>query len=87
MWRMSTLAMALGFALVLLSATVGSQSMPAADGPIRTVSFREIHRDGPAAIIGHFRFPIGRTVRLEGTLAKPSHMFNASTPGRPISSA
>ncbi|HET9395851.1 MAG TPA: hypothetical protein VFO36_07320 [Nitrospiraceae bacterium] len=65
--------------LGLVSVGAGVQGIAAADRQQQTVWFRDIHREGRAAIIGHFGLPIGRTVRLEGTRAKPSKVTNASS--------
>ena len=45
----------------------------------QSVDFRDIHRDGRVAIIGHFGIPIGQTVTIEGSLAKPSKVSNDMT--------
>ena len=46
---------------------------------IESVHFRDLHRNGPVKITGHFNLPIGQTVTLEGVRAKPSKLSNAST--------
>lgn len=44
-----------------------------------SVSFRDIHRDGKVAVVGHFGIPIGQKVTVEGRRAKPSKVSNEMT--------
>jgi hypothetical protein len=44
-----------------------------------SVHFRDIHRDGKVAVLGHFGIPIGQKVRVEGTRAKASKTSNNLT--------
>src|SRR6202008_2272186 len=68
-------------ALALLLAGAHSEAGASGDGAKQTVSFRDLTRDGKAAIIGNFDLPIGRIIRLEGSRAKPSKLSNPATLG------
>ena len=44
-----------------------------------SVDFRDIHRDGKVAVVGHFGIPIGQNVTVEGSRAKASKVSNEMT--------
>ena len=64
--------------LLLLVATVEA-AFAGNDAQTRSFDFRDTHRNGKVAIIGHFGIPIGQIVTIEGSLARPSRVSNAST--------
>ena len=66
-------------ALAVLVAATGGYRAAADEGPPKEVSFRDLHRDGDAVIIGHVGLPIGRIIRLEGRRARRSKMSNDAT--------
>jgi RNA polymerase sigma factor (sigma-70 family) len=44
-----------------------------------SVDFRDIHRDGKVAVVGHFGIPIGQNVTVEGRRAKASKVSDEMT--------
>ena len=44
-----------------------------------SVDFRDIHRDGKVAVLGHFGIPIGQNVTVEGRRAAASKISNEMT--------
>ncbi len=69
----------LRFLTVLGLITVTATAVAGVGSSKQSVDFHDIHRDGRVAIIGHFGIPIGKTVTVEGALAKPSKVSNDVT--------
>ena len=59
--------------------TVREPASAAGDGRREPVSFRDLRRDGPASILGHFGLPVGRIIRLEGRRAQGLKTTNEAT--------
>lgn len=65
------------FAAILTAGVVAG--VLAEDPKKVSVDFRDIHRDGPVTVLGHFGTPIGQIVTVEGRRAKPSKVSSEMT--------
>src|SRR5438552_801651 len=73
-----TVSVPLSIALLLIAGIV--TGLLAKDEVAKqAVNFRDMHKLGSVAIIGHFGIPIGQTVTVEGTWEKPSKVSNEKT--------
>ena len=80
MIKSSMIKSALLFFLAVFGSITGTATVFAGVGDKKqSVDFHDIHQDGTVAIIGHFGIPIGQTVTVEGSLAKPSKISNDVT--------
>ena len=63
----------------LVSATMTAFAEDREQDAPQSVHYRDIHRGGLVAVIGHFGLPIGQIVRLEGVRARPLKTTNRRT--------